>query len=112
MKSKDEQIQLLKTRIGAKYDYFTSAEINELYNTALGVYLSSAFPYQKDIVELPDEHIRYLWWIERAMIELIERSGCSSATAYQENGLSITFDGSLISSDLRRYITPKVGVPK
>lgn len=48
----------------------------------------------------------YKMWIARCMQEFIERDGNTSALHYSENGLSITFDSTQLSSTLINEIVP------
>lgn len=51
----------------------------------------------------------YRYWIFRCVQEQIEKKGLTSARAYSENGISITFGEAQISSSLRNEIVPFVG---
>ena len=103
----------MQARFAAKYSYLSAEEVDSIYRVALGVYLATLFPLDPSHTEFPEDRARDVYWIELAMQQIVERSGVSSAVAYSENGLSIEFDSSaLISRDLRRLITPYVGVPK
>lgn len=48
----------------------------------------------------------YKMWIARCMQEFIERDGNTSALHYSENGISISFDSSQLSSTLINEIVP------
>ena len=110
--TKQQAIAEMRARFHARYPYLSTDEVERLYQFALGAYLTLSFPFDKSIMELPDNRVRDVFWIEACMQEQLERSGCTSMTAYIENGLSATFDASQISNGLRKLITPKVGVPK
>ena len=102
-----------QARIAAKYPYMDESEINGVYRIALGVYLATLYPFERTRTEFPEDRPGDVYWIELAMQQIIERAGASSATAYSENGISIQFDSSsVVSKDLRKMLTPYVGVPK
>lgn len=108
-----KKLQDVQARFAAKYGYLSAEEVESIYRLALGVYLATLYPYEPSRTEFPEDRARDVYWIELAMQQIVERSGASSAVAYSENGLSIQFDSSfLVSKDLRRLITPNVGVPK
>lgn len=107
-----ELIAKVKSEIQAKYEYLTSAEIDELYNTAAFVYLDIRFPYDLTLNEIPENEPRAYNIIKLMMNDIVEKNGCSSLTAYSENGLSVRYDAAGVSGWIRSLITPQVGVPK
>jgi hypothetical protein len=102
----------VRQSIANAYPYFSVTEIADLYDIALFDYLTLRFPYDRSITDVPIGDERDYVWIRQRMVEIIERSGFSSAVAYSENGLSIRFDNSYMSKGLASKIIPKVGVPK
>ena len=72
------------------------------------VYKSDMSFYDEDDIETP----RKTAWLLACCDEIVERAGCSSATAYRENGLQINFDHSQISLGLINMLSPVVGVIK
>ena len=72
------------------------------------VYKGDRTIYDEDDIDTP----RKQSWILARCIEIVERAGCSSATAYRENGLQINFDNSQISLGLINMLSPVVGVIK
>ena len=72
------------------------------------VYKSDMSFYDEDDIETP----RKTAWLFACCDEIVERAGCSSATAYRENGLQINFDHSQISLGLINMLSPVVGVIK
>ena len=102
----------VKAAFQTQYDYLGCTEIEQIYATALNTYLDLAFPLQHDVVNVPVNRPRAWQWIYDCMVEILERSGCSSMTAYSENGLSISWDNTGLSNSLRGRIIPMVGVPR
>lgn len=108
-----EKVQELKNNFKRNYSYLTTSDVEDIYETALGIYLSLKFPLHNNVVDIPENNIRDINWIRLCMKEILERSGASSAVAYSENGLSIQYDNSMLSSTLMSMlITPmaKIGV--
>ena len=108
----DERVKELKLKFSTSYPYLTNDEVDDIYESALSIYLSLKFPLHNSVVSIPDSCVRDIGWIRMAMKEILERSGASSATAYSENGLSIQYDNSMISTTLMStLITPtaKIG---
>lgn len=52
----------------------------------------------------------YSMWILRAMQELIERIGATSALSYSENGISVSYGREQLSTALIEEVVPYVGV--
>ena len=69
---------------------------------------TNGYFYDEDDIETP----RKTAWLLACCDEIVERAGCSSATAYRENGLQINFDHSQISLGLINMLSPVVGVIK
>lgn len=49
---------------------------------------------------------KYAMWLIDCADEMVSRLGISNAISYSENGVSITFDSSVISKGLRDEIVP------
>lgn len=96
--------------IKRKYDYLNNEDITILVDSAKEILFNLLYPCGASIdfdkFAVPKQHKT---WVLRAVIEMIERAGISSATAYRENGLDFTFDRSQLSYGLISEITPKVG---
>lgn len=107
--TKAEKIAKIKTDIEAKYPYLQPHDIEDIYDTALAIYLSLFYPFDKSIVEIPESELRDLWWVKQCMVEIIEREGVSSVVSYKENGLDIRFDSTGISAFLKSAVIPKAG---
>jgi len=108
--TKAEAVLKTKAYIAGKYSHLSNGDISTIYDTALAIYLSLSYPFDKSIIDIPDTCLRDMWWIQQCMVEIIERDGISSQIAYRENGLSMDFDSSCISAFLRSAIIPKAGV--
>ena len=101
------------TRIRTKYPWVSEEDANEIIAKAKMfyygiVYKSNLSHYDEDDIDTP----RKTAWLNACCDEIVERSGCSSATAYRENGLQINFDHSQISLGLISMLPSVVGVIK
>ena len=73
--------------------------------------LDLLYPYDQSIIELP-ARIQADWQI-RCAEELLNRLGNENIQSYSENGLSISYFKSILSSDLLEELNPsKVGIIK
>jgi len=102
----------IKNRIAAKFPHLSMDDITDIYEMALNDYLRIVYPYDKSIIAIPVGHERDYSWVKARMIDIVERSGCSSAKAYSENGLSISFSSAYITDELRKQLVGKVSVPQ
>jgi hypothetical protein len=98
-------------RILRKYPWLSEEDAEEIIAKAKMfyygiVYKSDISHYDEDDLDTP----RKTAWLNACCDEIVERAGCSSATAYRENGLQINFDHSQISLGLISMLTPVVGV--
>ena len=97
-----------------KQGKFKDVSIDDLewaYEKALHIYLSRVFPYQHDIVKIPDDRPRDKIWVKRCMIEILAMNnivGDMPLTAYKENGISFTFSENSLSSGLMNDLPPPV----
>jgi hypothetical protein len=94
-----------------KYPWLSAEDAMEILSKAKMfyygiVYKSDISHYDEDDEETP----RKTAWLLACCDEIVERAGCSSATAYRENGLQINFDHSQISLGLINMLSPVVGV--
>ena len=100
-------------RIKNKYPWLSMEDACEIVEKAKMFYYGIV--YKSDISvydEGNQENPRKNAWIKACCDEIVERAGCSSATAYRENGLQINFDHSQISLGLINMLSPVVGVIK
>lgn len=102
----------IQNSIRVKFPHLSMTDVTEIYEQALYDYLSIVYPYDKSIVAVPVGHERDYEWLKARMIDIVERAGCSSAKAYSENGLSISFSRAYITDELKRQLVPYVGVPQ
>lgn len=105
-----ENLQTMKTALKAEYSYLTENEVGKLYDKAVSCYCDFSFPFDHSITTIPEDRPRGVQWVHDCMVEILERSGCSSYVAYAENGLSLEFDNSQISRGLLKRLIPCVGV--
>lgn len=99
----------MKASFKTEYSYLTDTEVEKIYNSAISCYCDLSFPFDHDITTIPEDRPRGVQWVRDCMVEILERSGCSSVVAYAENGLSIEYDSSQISRGLRNRLVACVG---
>lgn len=113
MMNVNDAITKMKSAFKRKYSYLTDEQIEDLYDVSLTLYLSLSFPFDKDIVCIPQEYARDVNIVRLIMTETLEREGMSSLTAYSENGMSFQFSKAHISDTILSLIVPKAkGVVK
>lgn len=103
----NDLVSVMKENFHKKYSYLTEEQVDDLYRCSLNLYLSLSFPFDRTIMEIPEEYARDVGIVRSIMQETLERDGLSSVTAYSENGMSFTFDSAHISRTLLSIITPK-----
>lgn len=99
------------TRLRTKYPWLYEEDAQEVVDKAKMFYYSIVYKsdithYDEDDADTPRKTV----WLKACCDEIIERAGCSSATAYRENGLQINFDNSELSYGLISMLAPVVGV--
>lgn len=112
--NKNQQAEHVKASILHKFDYLSKEDINACYDRALGDFVRLSYPSRNNrpnIEKLELDFADYQWIYAR-MIDLLERAGGTSVTAYKENGISFTFAASFIDPALASQIMPKASVPK
>ncbi len=102
----------VKNSIATKFPHLSMDDVEEIYDMALNDYLMIVYPFDKSIIAIPSGHERDYSWVKARMIDIVERSGCSSARAYSENGLSISFGSAYITDELRKQLVGRVGMPE
>lgn len=102
-------VERLKLDFQRRYK-MSREDVEWTYRTALDYYISRAFPLRHDIVDMPASRIGDLSFIRSFMTDIIEREGVSSITAYSENGMSYSFDGSMFDSKIASLIVPQCKV--
>lgn len=85
-----------------KYPHIEEDDLDILHDTAKEILIhllfKSSYIVSKERKEIAYREYRY--WILRCMQEMIERSGMTSAIAYSENGISISFSQEQLSEAL------------
>lgn len=105
------EIDIVNELKQGKYKDVSIDDLEWAYEKALHIYLSRVFPYQHDIVEIPDDRPRDKIWVKRCMIEILAMNnivGDMPLTAYKENGISFTFSENSLSSGLMNDLPPPV----
>lgn len=105
------EIDIVNELKQGKYSEVPIEDLEWAYEKALHIYLSRVFPYQHDIVEIPDDRPRDKIWVKRCMIEILAMNnivGDMPLTAYKENGISFTFSENSLSSGLMNDLPPPV----
>lgn len=105
------EIDIVNELKQGKYKDVSIDDLEWAYEKALHIYLSRVFPYQHDIVEIPDDRSRDKIWVKRCMIEILAMNnivGDMPLTAYKENGISFTFSENSLSSGLMNDLPPPV----
>lgn len=106
--------QLTKMRLeilGNSSDSTKDEVFLEKLNDAKIVALNALYPYNNEIDILPN-NVRLKNWQVRCAIELYNAMERVGVQTYSENGLSVSFLSSLVSSSLMNEIIPKAGVPR
>lgn len=112
--SQEEQLMKMRLEILGDAAKFDKDEIFKMkLDDAEIVALNTLYPYDLTKTTInADKNKRLANWQTRCAIELykaMERVGYQS---YSENGLSVQFLTSLLSSDLLGELVPKAGIPK
>lgn len=109
-----QQAEQIKAQIKQKFDYLTVSEINTCYNMALSDLVRYTYPSSNNRPNINDFAIDFYAsnWIYARMLDILERVGGTSVTAYKENGISFTYAASYIDPVLVSQIMPKASVPK
>lgn len=112
--SQEEQLKKMRLEILGDIANKSKDDVFKLkLDDAEIVALNTLFPYDlsKDTIDA-ENNKRLANWQTRCAIELykaMERTGYQS---YTENGLSVQFLTTLVSSDLLGELIPKAGIPK
>lgn len=69
--------------------------------------INKAFPYSKNVIEVPDDY--NLLQCEIAAY-LLNKRGAEGQTAHSENGVMRTYENADIPSSMLKQIVPNVGV--
>lgn len=112
--NQNQMVLQIKASIKRKYSWLSEMEIEDCYKIALSDYLATKYPSENS---RPDENKLVFnffntQWLYKRMVDILERAGGISLTAYKENGLNLTYGGSYIDPQLVAQLMPKAGVPK
>lgn len=99
--------QEVKAKFQKRNPWLKPTEIDHLYDTAVFVYKKLRSPFNANIEVEPSNAA----WIEMAMKEFLDRDG-GTEIAYAENGISRTYDASMLSNGLRSLLIAKPKIPK
>lgn len=104
----------IKLQIKRKYNYLSYEEISTCYNLALGDFARLTYPSTNNRPSVDEIVIDFYTsqWIYARMLDILDRAGGTSVTAYKENGISFTYAASYIDPSLVAQIMPKASVPK
>ena len=109
--TEEEQIKEIRQEILENIDDSCQDELFKIkLKRAKYIYLGLVYPYDKDIIELPDDRAKS--WQTDCAIELYNLGDDFNVTQYSENGLSETYSKAGLSQDLLDRLPPaKAGVP-
>lgn len=110
----NQQADKIKERIHSKYAFLELEEVDACYDMALSDYLSIKYPSDNKRPNHENLSMDFLTeqWLYKRMVDILERAGGTSVTAYKENGVSFTYGGSYIDNALVAEIMPKGRVPR
>lgn len=112
--SQNEQLNKMRLEILGNINNSSKDEIFKMkLDDAEIVALNTLYPYDFEKTELDKNNKRLLNWQTRCAIELYKAMERIGVQTYAENGLSVSFLTSLLSSNLINELTPpKAGIPK
>lgn len=111
--TEQEQLTQMRLVILGNAEDETKDNLFKLYlSNAKAVVLNTLFPFDKSVNDINEKDFRLRNWQVRCAIELYNSSDRAGVQAYSENGFSITYLTSLISSSLLAELVPKAGCPK
>lgn len=109
-----EQRQILKMRLEILGDKNNDSK-DDIFKSRLedaeSIALDIIYPYDNTKEALPYSRRLRLWQV-RCAIELYKAMEHFGVQSYAENGLSISYLSSLVSTDLKNELVPKAGVPR
>lgn len=110
MTNEEQLIQMRWMILGNAEDNSKDAIFNIMLNNAKAIILNTLFPFDSKAV-LDETNFRLRNWQVRCAIELysaVDREGIQS---YSENGFSVSYLASKISTSLMGELVPKAGCP-
>lgn len=114
MNCQNQQSEQIKLQVKQKYDYLSLNEIDTCYNLALSDFVRLTYPSTNNRPSVDKIAIDFYasQWIYARMLDILDRAGGTSVTAYKENGISFTYAASYIDPSLVNQIMPKASVPR
>ena len=110
MTNEEQLIQMRWMILGNAEDNSKDTIFNIMLNNAKAIILNTLFPFDSKAV-LDETNFRLRNWQVRCAIELynaVDREGIQS---YSENGFSVSYLASKISTSLMGELVPKAGCP-
>lgn len=105
------EIEIVNEFKRGKYKEVSIEDLEWAYKKSLAYYLSRVFPYNHDIVSVPEDRPRDKFLIEWTMTEALSMNNIlpdMPLQAYKENGISYTFGEDRLSKELRESFPPPV----
>ena len=104
----------IKESIKSMRSWLKDEDINRSFDFALSDYLILKYPSanKRPTVETFEYDFINAQWIQKRIIDILDRAGGLSVSAYKENGLNLTYGASYIDPELRKELMPKAGVPR
>lgn len=90
------------------------SDLEWIYEQSVNIWLESVFSLNYEIVEIPFEmRPRATTWLKKCCLFILNLNNITEGlplTAYKENGISMTFDSSMLSNELRSTLPPPMAV--
>ena len=104
----------IKESIKSMRSWLKETEIDKSFDFAVSDYLILKYPSEnkRPTAETLNYDFTNSQWIQKRMIDILDRAGGLSVSAYKENGLNLTYGASYIDPELRKELMPKAGVPR
>ena len=83
--------------------------LTDAYEQAKTTLLDAVFPFRFDVVEIPENMPRLERWVYDCAVEILAINNIADGiplTAYNENGISMQWDSSMMSENLRKRLPP------
>ena len=106
--------QTIKNKVKVLRSWLKDEELNQCFDFALSDLLAIKYPSDNNRPKVEDLIYDFTnsLWLQKRMLDIIDRAGGLSVTSYKENGLSLTYGASYIDPQLASELTPKAGVPR
>lgn len=112
MTEQEQLIQMRLVLLGDANDESQDIVFKMYLNNAKAVVLNTLFPFNKCVNDIHEKDFRLRNWQVRCAIELYKSADRNGVQSYSENGFSVSYLTSLISSSLLGELVPKAGCPK